>query len=210
MKVGIIDYRMGNLASVSKAMEAAGAEFVISDQPDELSAVDLLVLPGVGHFAAGMANLNKLGLADYTRRWAASGRALLGICMGMQLLYQESDEGSPFGGPPPEPVTGLGILQGRVERFEVDLKVPHMGWNTIDPVGASPIFEEFAGHHFYFVHSFHCRPAGPYTGTKTDYGIDFCSAVHQDNVIGVQFHPEKSSDDGIALYRRLLKEVTRD
>lgn len=200
MKVGIIDYRMGNLASVSKAMEAAGAEFVISDQPEELSTVDLLVLPGVGHYAAGMANLRRLGLADFTVDWASSGRPLLGICMGMQMFYEESDEG---GGP----AQGLGILKGRVEKFEVDLKVPHMGWNTIQPVGSSPIFDEFAGRYFYFVHSYCCRPAGDYIGTSTNYGVDFCSAVHEGNVVGAQFHPEKSSDDGIALYRRLLKEV---
>lgn len=210
MRAGIIDYRMGNLASVSKAMEAAGASFVISDQPDELSTVDLLVLPGVGNYAAGMANLTRLGLADFTVDWASSGRPLLGICMGMQMLYEESDEapsGGTFPGAPPKPARGLGILEGRVEKFEVDLKVPHMGWNTIQPVGNSSIFEDFAGRYFYFVHSYCCRPAGAYTGTSTNYGVDFCSAVHQGNIIGAQFHPEKSSDDGIALYRRLLKEV---
>lgn len=211
MKVGIIDYRMGNLASVSKAMEAAGASFVISDKPAELSTVDLLVLPGVGNYAAGMSNLNKLGLADFTREWAFSGRPLLGICMGMQMLYEESDEGrsgrTTTPGAPPKPARGLGILKGRVERCAVDLKVPHMGWNTIDPVGNSSIFEDFAGRYFYFVHSYCCKPAGDYSGTSTNYGIDFCSAVHQGNIIGAQFHPEKSSDDGIALYRRLLKEV---
>ncbi|MGQ0679776.1 MAG: imidazole glycerol phosphate synthase subunit HisH [Actinomycetota bacterium] len=199
MKAGIIDYRMGNLASVSKALEAAGADYVISERPQELAEADLLVLPGVGNFAAGMANLSSCGLDEFTRQWARSGRPLLGICMGMQLLFDESDEG---------PAAGLGILPGRVERFEVDLKVPHMGWNTLTPVGDSPVFEDFAGHYFYFVHSFYCRPAGRFIGATTDYGVEFCSAVHAGNVVGVQFHPEKSSDDGLALYRRLLKELS--
>lgn len=198
MKVGIIDYRMGNLASVSKALEAAGAEPHVSDQPAELSATDLLVLPGVGNFAAGMANLSKLDLAGYTVDWAAAGKPLLGICMGMQLFFEESDEGA---------AKGLGILEGRVERFDDRLKVPHMGWNTVRPVGDSPIFEDFDGRHFYFVHSYYCRPPGEYRGTRTGYGIDFCSAIHASNVVGVQFHPEKSSDDGLELLRRMLKEL---
>lgn len=198
MKVGIIDYRMGNLASVSKALEAAGAEPHVSDRPDELTATDLLVLPGVGNFAAGMANLVKLNLADYTVEWAASGKPLLGICMGMQLFFEESDEGA---------AKGLGILEGRVEKFDDRLKVPHMGWNTLNPVGDAPIFEDFDGRHFYFVHSYYCRPAGEYKGTQTGYGIDFCSAIQASNVVGVQFHPEKSSDDGLELLRRILKEV---
>ena len=211
MKVGIIDYRMGNLASVSKALEAAGAEPHVSDRPAELSATDLLVLPGVGNFAAGMANLTSLDLAGYTVDWAAEGKPLLGICMGMQLFFEESDEGA-FGGTPPESppkktTKGLGILQGRVERFDDRLKVPHMGWNTVRPVGDSPIFEDFDGRHFYFVHSYYCRPAGEYRGTRTGYGIDFCSAIHASNVVGVQFHPEKSSDDGLELLRRMLKEL---
>jgi imidazole glycerol-phosphate synthase subunit HisH len=198
VKVGIIDYRMGNLASVSKALEAAGAEAHVSDRPDELSATDLLVLPGVGNFAAGMANLTKLNLAGYTVEWAAAGRPLLGICMGMQLFFEESDEGS---------AQGLGILKGRVERFDDRLKVPHMGWNTVRPVGGSPIFEDFDGRHFYFVHSYYCKPAGDFAGAQTGYGIDFCSAIHASNIVGVQFHPEKSSDDGLELLRRMLKEL---
>jgi glutamine amidotransferase len=181
------------------------------------------VLPGVGNFAAGMTNLTKLNLADYTVEWAAAGKPLLGICMGMQLFFEESDEG-PFGGTPPESppkitfggtppesppkiTRGLGIFEGRVERFDDRLKVPHMGWNTVRPVGGSPIFEDFDGRHFYFVHSYYCKPAGDFAGARTGYGIDFCSAIHFGNVVGVQFHPEKSSDDGLELLRRMLKEL---
>jgi glutamine amidotransferase len=198
VRAGIIDYRMGNLASVSKALEAAGAQAVVSADPGELSKTDLLVLPGVGNFAAGMANLNEADLAGYTIDWAEDGRPLLGICMGMQLFFEESDEG---------PAKGLAVLDGRVERFDDRLKVPHMGWNTLDPVGGSPVFEEFDGRHFYFVHSYYCKPAGDFEGARTQYGIEFCSAIQKDNVVGVQFHPEKSSDDGLELLRRILKDI---
>jgi glutamine amidotransferase len=199
VKVGIVDYRMGNLASVSKAIEAAGGTAVVSDQVPELEASDLLLLPGVGHFGAGMENLAQLGLPDFLVEWAASGRPLLGVCVGMQLLFEESDEGG---------AKGLGILKGRVERFDPSLKVPHMGWNTLKPQGDSEVFAEFDDRYFYFVHSYYCVPEDPkIVAASTGYGVEFASAVHDRNVYGVQFHPEKSSDDGLALYRRLLEEI---
>ncbi|HEX2052727.1 MAG TPA: imidazole glycerol phosphate synthase subunit HisH [Actinomycetota bacterium] len=196
--VGIIDYRMGNLASVSKAIENAGGLPVVSDQTEELSRSDLVVLPGVGNFAAGMHNLEDLGLTDFVVEWAESGRPLLGVCVGMQLLFEESDEG---------PAKGLGILKGRVEKFDERLKVPHMGWNTLERRGDS-IFSSFDDRYFYFVHSYYCVPDDEgIVAARTDYGVEFASAVHQGSVFGVQFHPEKSSDDGLALYRRVLEEV---
>lgn len=199
MKVGIVDYRMGNLASVSKAIEAAGGTAVVSDQVPELESSDLLLLPGVGHFGAGMDNLAELGLPDFLVEWAGSGRPLLGVCVGMQLLFEESDEGG---------ARGLGILKGRVERFDPSLKVPHMGWNTLQPQEASEVFAEFDDRYFYFVHSYYCVPDDPaIVAANTGYGVEFASAVHDRNVYGVQFHPEKSSDDGLALYRRLLEEI---
>ncbi|HEX2180059.1 MAG TPA: imidazole glycerol phosphate synthase subunit HisH [Actinomycetota bacterium] len=199
MKVGIVDYRMGNLASVSKAIEAAGGTAVVSDQVTELESSDLLLLPGVGHFGAGMDNLAELGLPGFLVEWAKSGRPLLGVCVGMQLLFEESDEGD---------ARGLGILKGRVERFDPSLKVPHMGWNTLQPQEASEVFAEFDDRYFYFVHSYYCVPEDPaIVAASTGYGVEFASAVHDRNVYGVQFHPEKSSDDGLALYRRLLEEI---
>lgn len=199
MKVGIVDYRMGNLASVSKAFEAAGAEPRVSGRPEVLQEADLLVLPGVGNFAAGMANLNRLGLADLTLEWARCGRPLLGICLGMQLLFEESDEG---------PARGLGILKGRVERFGDSLKVPHMGWNTLEADPDSAVFGDVAGRWFYFVHSYYCVPAEPdLVAARTSYGLSFASAVNHGRIHGVQFHPEKSSDDGLALLSRIIKEV---
>lgn len=198
MKVGIIDYRMGNLASVSKAIENAGGSPRVSDQPDELAESDLVILPGVGNFAAGMEHLEELNLKDFVTGWAAGGRPLMGVCVGMQLLFEESDEG---------PAKGLGILKGRVEKFAEGLKVPHMGWNTLSPEGDS-VFAGFDDRYFYFVHSYYCVPedAGIVTA-KTDYGLEFASAVQRGSVYGVQFHPEKSSDDGLALYRKVLEEV---
>lgn len=200
MKVGIVDYRMGNLASVSKAIEAAGGTAVVSDQISELESSDLLILPGVGHFGAGMDNLAELGLQDFIVGWAERQRPLLGVCVGMQLLFDESDEGD---------AKGLGILKGRVEKFDPSLKVPHMGWNTLQRQGDSAVFGEFDDRYFYFVHSYYCVPEDPdIVAAKTGYGVEFASAVHDRNVYGVQFHPEKSSDDGLALYRRLLEEIS--
>ena len=199
MKVGIVDYRMGNLASVSKAIEAAGGQAVVSDQVSQLESSDLVLLPGVGHFGAGMDNLTELGLPEFLVDWAERGRPLLGVCVGMQLLFDESDEGD---------ARGLGILKGRVARFEPSLKVPHMGWNTLRPQSDSEVFAEFDDRYFYFVHSYYCVPEDPaIVAATTGYGVEFASAVHDRNVYGVQFHPEKSSDDGLALYRRLLEEI---
>jgi imidazole glycerol-phosphate synthase subunit HisH len=198
VRVGIIDYRMGNLASVSKAFEKAGSEAYISDQPRRLESADLLVLPGVGNFAPGMHNLTELGLADLVTERAADGRPLLGICLGMQLFFEESDEGS---------AKGLGILPGRVERLQAEVKVPHMGWNTISAVGDSRLFEPFSEHYFYFVHSYVCVPDDHLAAAVTSYGVDFVSAVQQGATIGVQFHPEKSSNDGLSLLESLLEEL---
>lgn len=199
MKVGIVDYRMGNLASVSKAIEKAGASPVVSDQTEELSTGDLLLLPGVGNFSAGMDHLDELELKDFVVDWAGSGRPLLGVCVGMQLFFEESDEG---------PAKGLGILPGRVEKFDDALKVPHMGWNTLQKRGAGSVFDEFDDRYFYFVHSYYCVPEDErIVAAGTEYGVCFASAVRRGSVYGVQFHPEKSSDDGVALYRRLIEEI---
>lgn len=199
MKVGIVDYRMGNLASVSKAIEAAGGEPAVSDRPDVLGDAGLLVLPGVGNFAAGMANLKALGLDGFTLEWARADRPLLGICLGMQLFFEESDEGS---------VPGLGIVKGRVRRFGDSLKVPHMGWNILQAQPGSPVFGPFAGRRFYFVHSYYCVPQdAEVVAARTCYGLEFASAVQAGRIHGVQFHPEKSSDDGLALLRRMIREV---
>jgi len=195
MKVGIVDYGMGNLASVSKALEKAGAESFVSENPAELKKADFLVLPGVGHFAAGMRNLAERELDSVLAGWATAGKPLLGICLGMQLLFDESEEG---------PAEGLGLIPGKVIKLNGGQKIPHMGWNTINAIGGAALFEQFDGRSFYFVHSYVCTTDKPLGGALTNYGADFVSAVESENVAGVQFHPEKSSADGIALLRRTL------
>ncbi|MGH2717337.1 MAG: imidazole glycerol phosphate synthase subunit HisH [Actinomycetota bacterium] len=199
MRAGIANYRMGNLASVAKALERVGADSFISALPAELEESDLVVLPGVGNFAAGMANLRAAGLDSFVKDWAAASRPLLGICMGMQMFFDHSEEGD---------TPGLGILPGRVARLtgdrDGDLKVPHMGWNTLGT--ATGLFRTFESRHFYFVHSYACVPAGD-VAAWTTYGAPFASAVMAGRVVGVQFHPEKSSHDGLELLERTLDAV---
>ncbi|MGI8425897.1 MAG: imidazole glycerol phosphate synthase subunit HisH [Actinomycetota bacterium] len=194
-KVGVVDYGTGNLASVSKALERAGAECFLAQSPAELKKADFLVLPGVGHFAAGMRNLADRGLDDLLLDWATAGKPLLGICLGMQLLFDESEEGS---------AKGLGIIPGKVVKLNGGQKIPHMGWNSIEAIGGAELFEQFSGRSFYFVHSYVCATDKPMAGALTNYGNNFVSAVQAESVAGVQFHPEKSSADGIEMLRCAL------
>lgn len=195
MKAGIVDYRMGNLASVSKALARAGAEPFVSDDQEALEGADLLVLPGVGNFAAGMTNLSRLRLTRFIKEWASSGKPMLGICLGMQLLFERSEEGD---------TAGLGILPGKVVRIAGDVKVPHMGWNNLHSPAAG-MFAPDDGKYFYFDHSYVCAPSQDSAVALTTYGDDFVSAVVKDNLTGVQFHPEKSGADGLDLLGRLVR-----
>lgn len=196
MKAAIVDYRMGNLASVSKALEASGFESSVSDKTVELASGDLLVLPGVGNFTAGASNLKKVGLWSFVQDWVSAGKPLLGICLGMQLFFDYSDEGDS---------QGLGIVPGKVVRISSNVKVPHMGWNQIHSQD-SEVFKDFSGRNFYFVHSYVCMASRDTTAATTEYGEEFAAAVQMGSICGVQFHPEKSSKDGLALLRR-IKEV---
>ncbi len=193
MRAGIVDYRMGNLASVSKALEHGGASAFVSDDVTVLGDADALVLPGVGNCASGMSNLERLGLKDFITQWSVGGKPLLGICLGMQLLFESSEEGN---------TKGLGVLPGKVVRFRSGLKVPHMGWNT---VSGSGLLAPFDGRSFYFVHSYVCEPDPGIVTGRTDYGGEFASAIETGSIIGFQFHPEKSSTDGLALIRRWVE-----
>ena len=186
---------MGNLASVSKAVERAGASAVVSSDEEQLGASDVMVLPGVGNFAAGIERLSRLGLDRFLIDWAEARRPLLGICLGMQLLFEKSEEGSS---------RGLGILPGDVVGLAGDLKVPHMGWNNVDNRGIA-VLEPFDDARFYFVHSYVCRPAEEMATAVTEYGGEFVAAVERGNVVGFQFHPEKSGRDGLALLARALR-----
>ena len=197
---GLIDYGMGNLLSVSKALESLGADVLISSQPEQLDSCNSLVLPGVGNFGDGVKHLREKGLADFISGYIDSGRPFLGICLGMQLLMEDSEEAPG--------VPGLGIFRGSVVRFpESGLKVPHMGWNNVAVTQSGASF--FSGipdnSYFYFVHSYFVRPEDDsIIAGRTDYGADFAAALSSENIFATQFHPEKSQDCGLSLLRNFL------
>ncbi|MCL4108211.1 UNVERIFIED_CONTAM: hypothetical protein GTU68_066134 [Idotea baltica] len=188
--IRIVDYGMGNLRSVQKAFERVGYPAEITSDPKQLAECDKLVLPGVGAFRDAIAVLKKTGLDNVIRQHVESQRPFLGICLGLQLLFDVSYEDGEF--------PGLGILKGTVERFEnkPGMKVPHMGWNTLSPKNAS----------FYFVHSYYVAPAdNTVVGATTDYTTSFTSMVARDNLFATQFHPEKSQRVGLALLKNFAE-----
>jgi glutamine amidotransferase len=197
MSIAVVDYDMGNLRSVQKALERVGASATITRDPDVIAGAAGAILPGVGAFGMCMENLRRYGLVEPVRAFVASGRPFLGICVGMQILFDESDE---FG-----TVPGLGILPGRVRRFAADpegrRKVPQMGWNTIDVCRRAPHLAGIPEHAYvYFVHSYYAEPAdASVIATTTEYGHPFASAVWRDNLFATQFHPEKSQAVGLRL-----------
>jgi imidazole glycerol-phosphate synthase subunit HisH len=195
--IAIIDYGMGNLHSVSKAVERLGCEIVVTSDPQQILAADGAILPGVGAFGDAMANLRETGLADTVKAYAASGKPLLGICLGMQLLFTESEEHGIH--------QGLNLLPGRVVRFQGSYKVPHMGWNELSFVQPSPLFEGVEPGHVYFVHSYHALPElSSDLLAVTDYQQPVTAIVGRGSVYGMQFHPEKSGELGMALLERFV------
>jgi glutamine amidotransferase len=192
-QVGIIDYGVGNLRSVEKAFAATGCTAVVSSDEKVLRRAERLVLPGVGAFGACMKALTERGFDELVRERVAKGTPLLGVCVGMQMLFEESEE---FGRTP-----GLRLLRGRVRRFADDLVVPQVGWNQIRQRVTHPLFEGIVdGAFFYFVHSYYCEPAEcEVVLSETDYGISYSSVVARGNLCGVQFHPEKSQAAGLKL-----------
>lgn len=194
--IGIVDYGMGNLRSVQKALEYLGERTTISSDREELSACGSLILPGVGSFGAGMDNLKRACLVDFLKEYIQE-RPLLGICLGMQFLLDESEEEGLF--------EGLGVIGGSVKRFTCG-KVPHMGWNSVFGL-RSPLFQGIGeGTQFYFVHSYYAR--SEFAIAHTDYYGTFASAVGKGNAYGVQFHPEKSGDAGLQLLRNFTRLST--
>ena len=197
----IVDYEIGNVRSLAKAFEAAGVEALRTDDAETISAASRLVLPGVGAFGACAAALRERGLFDLVAERARAGVPLLGVCVGMQLLFEASEERGEH--------RGLGLLPGRVVRFaaarDADgraFKVPHMGWNRLDPQRDHPVVAGRADH-VYFVHSYHAAPTVPDDVLATvDYGAPIPAVVGRGSVVGVQFHPEKSHAAGLALLRR--------
>lgn len=198
--IAIFDYGIGNIHSVRKALETLGARTVLTCKEDELSAADKIVLPGVGAFDDAMEYLDRGGAA-ILKKQADSGKIILGICLGMQVLFSESEEASRY--------KGLGILDGKVMKFRGGLKVPHMGWNRVK-LGASggtcPLLRGIGdGEFVYFCHSYYVSPRdAAVSAGLTGYGVDFTSVAWRDNVYAVQFHPEKSQAAGLRILKNFI------
>ena len=191
-KIVIIDYGMGNLHSVNKAMKYVGAEVEVTSEAAKIAKADKVILPGVGAFGDCMLNLEKYGLVPVIKETLASGKPFLGICLGLQLLFEGSEEAPG--------IQGLGFFKGQVEKIKTDLKVPHMGWNSLILKTPSPLLAKAADGYVYFVHSFHAVPEDKGIITAVcNYGTEVTAAVGRGNVQAVQFHPEKSSKVGLGI-----------
>lgn len=197
----MIDYGAGNIRSAFKAFEHLGADIELTSDPRRVLKGDKLVLPGVGAFGAGMAELRRRDLEDPIHEAVGRGIPLLGICVGMQYLFETSDEMGQH--------TGLGLIPGRVTRFKPspDHKVPHMGWNQLHHDQTNPLLKGVdSGAYCYFVHSYYCIPTQPEdTVATTDYGRDFCAIVGRGNIFGLQFHPEKSHTIGLRILQNFIE-----
>jgi len=200
--IGIVDYNMGNLASVINAFKSVGAEIAVESDPAKLKEYDKLILPGVGAFGDAMEHLKENGMDEAVKAYAKSGKPLLGICLGMQLLFESSEE---FGSH-----KGLGLIEGRVvafdkSKFDHKLKVPHMGWNELFKQNETSLFDGLEKEFYlYFVHSFHIVCDDKYAIGKTYYGYEFVSAVNKDNIYGIQPHPEKSHENGLKIIENFV------
>jgi glutamine amidotransferase len=199
--LAIIDYGVGNLRSIEKAFAATGCEAVVSSDVSVLRQAERLVLPGVGAFGSCMSELRARGFELLVRERVAEGTPLLGVCVGMQMLFEESEE---FGSH-----AGLGLLRGRVRRFPNELLVPHVGWNQLQPRRSHSLLANLAGGtFFYFVHSYYCDASdADVVLAETQYGMSYPSVVAQRHICGVQFHPEKSQAAGLLLLRNFASAV---
>lgn len=196
-RIAIIDYQMGNLRSVQKGFEKVGHAAAITSDPAELARAEKIVLPGVGAFGDAIAELRRRELVEPIKAAIEAGKPFLGICLGLQLLFDVGYENGEF--------EGLGVLRGKVVRFDLprEFKVPHMGWNRGSIKRQAPILKDTPeGTFFYFVHSYYVVPEDPsLTAIEADYGHPFCAAVWRDNIFATQFHPEKSQAEGLKLLR---------
>ncbi|AUZ27994.1 imidazole glycerol phosphate synthase subunit HisH [Bacillus subtilis] len=202
--IGVIDYGMGNLYSVSKALERVGVPYFVSENPEELKEADAFILPGVGSFGDAMDNLRNAKLDQLIRDMVSEGRLLLGICLGMQLLFDQSEEN----GTSP----GLGLLKGKAVKLQAEdeegnkLKVPHMGWNRLSFHNQSPLLSETEEGYAYFVHSYYIDGMEEDALlASADYGVRVPAVVGKENVFGAQFHPEKSSTAGMSILTQFTK-----
>ena len=198
--IGIIDYGVGNLFSLCSSCKAIGEEAFVSGDASQLAKADRLILPGVGAFEDAARKLNDSGMAEFVRQQAASGKPLLGICLGMQLLFEKSYEYGCH--------EGLGLLKGQVVPMEgklpANLKIPHMGWNALD-VRRGTLLEGLSGQYVYFVHSFFAENCEDSLSAVTEYGIPITAAVEKGNIFGCQFHPEKSGNVGLSILRKFAE-----
>ncbi|MEH7383020.1 imidazole glycerol phosphate synthase subunit HisH [Bacillus sp. JJ1533] len=205
--IGIIDYGMGNLYSVSKALERMNYEYFISSSPDELSKAAGLILPGVGSFKDAMGILHEKGLVGFIKESVAIGTPLLGICLGMQLLFEESEENGL--------TQGLGFLKGKITKIPgrtasgETYKVPHMGWNDLTLINPSPLLQNIEGGHVYFVHSYYASTTNENVIASSTYDVEVPAVVGKGNVFGTQFHPEKSSDLGLQILQNYAAIVEK-
>ncbi len=201
--IGIVDYHMGNLASVINAFAKVGADATVESDPSKLNQYDKLILPGVGAYGDAMEHLKENGMNEAVIAFATSGKPLLGICLGMQLLFESSEE---FG-----ETQGLGLIPGKVvafdeSKFDHHLKVPHMGWNELFQQKETALFDGLdKDFYLYFVHSYHAVCDDKYAIGKTHYGYEFVSAVQNNNIYGIQPHPEKSHENGLKIIENFAK-----
>ena len=212
-RIVVLNTRAANVHSVEKALRKVGADPLVTSEPADLAMADAAVLPGVGASDAVMTALNNLNLVEPVKKFAASGKPLLCVCVGLQVLFDSSEEGE---------LPGLGLVKGNVELIPTgmkdelgsSMKVPHMGWNAVQFAGEdanrNPMFKGIPqGSHFYFVHSYRCLPDDQAEVAATaDYGVEVCAAVARGNVVGTQFHPEKSGDVGLQIYKNFLDLAT--
>jgi glutamine amidotransferase len=197
--IAILDYGMGNLRSVLRAVTHVGGEAQITADAAALSGADAVVVPGVGHFGACMRNLDGWGLAEPLKDFAGTGRPVFGVCLGMQVLFERSEE---------DDAPGLGLIPGRSLRLPPSVRVPHMGWNSVQWIDPHPYVAGIPnGMSFYFAHSFAPDVAAGTTVGATEYGRTLSSVVTRDNLFATQFHPEKSGEAGLALYEAFVKET---
>jgi imidazole glycerol-phosphate synthase subunit HisH len=196
--IAIVDYGMGNLRSVTNAFRKIGADVCVTREPLVIEEARAVVLPGVGAFGKCVENLKRFNLFDLLKEQIGKGKPYLGICLGMQILLESSEEAPG--------VEGMGIIKGRVVRFQGAMKIPHMGWNSVTVMkGGDGIFSEIeSGSHFYFVHSYYPDPCDDVIATVTEYGTPFASSIQKGNVFASQFHPEKSQAVGLRLLKNFV------
>jgi len=198
--IAVVDYGMGNIHSVAKATQLAGARVLVTDKPEEVLVADKVILPGVGAFCDGVEGLKQRNLTGAILESIKKEKYFLGICLGMQLLFEQSEES--------KDARGLGILNGKVKKFSIKgFKVPHIGWNQINPALNCKLLENIPqGANVYFCHSYYVEPKEKsIIAATTDYGEKFASVINQDNIFGVQFHPEKSQSVGLKILKNFVE-----